>query len=406
MEPGRRRWYHGGAAMNSLDAELGSRLASHEAAGLVRTLRRVDSPQGREIRLNGRCVLNFSSNDYLGLATHPAVIEAAARGARDFGAGSGASRLISGSLAPHHELEAALAAWKGTAAAVTFGSGFAAALGVIPALMGRGDVVILDRRVHACCVDGARLSGATLRVCRHNDLNHLEDLLRWSRARPGTGRILIVTESVFSMDGDRAPLAGLVSLKERFDAWMLLDEAHATGLFGARRTGLAEDAGIADRIDVHLGTLGKALGAAGGYVCGSRTLVDHLVNQARPFIFSTAPVPAAASAAGESIRRIQGIEGENRCTVAWQRIHELAARRPGTAASSAIIPIPIGDERKATARAAALMELGFFVPGIRYPTVARGHARLRVSITADHNPGDIQSLADALHSTDSTDSTS
>jgi 8-amino-7-oxononanoate synthase len=384
--------------MNSMDAELEAALDAQEASGLRRTLRRVDSAQGREITLAGRRVLNFSSNDYLGLASHPAVTEASSRAARDFGAGSGASRLISGSLAPHHELEAALAAWKGSPAAITFGSGFAAAVGVIPALVGRSDVVILDRRVHACCVDGARLSGAKLRVCRHNDLTHLEELLRWARGRPGNRRILVITESVFSMDGDQAPVADLVALKDRYGAWLMLDEAHASGLFGNRRSGLAEAAGVAERVEVQMGTLGKAIGAAGGYVCGSRTLIEHLINQARSFIFSTAPVPAAAAGACEGIRRVQGPEGAERCAALWSRIGELAAMCPGLPASSAILPVLVGDERRTMGRSARLLDQGFFVPGIRFPTVARGQARLRISLTAAHHPADVTHLGTALSS--------
>lgn len=385
--------------MNSLDAELATRLDALDASGLRRKLRRVDSPAGRKISLDGRRVLNFSSNDYLGLAAHPAVIEAAARATRDFGSGSGASRLISGSLTPHHDLEAALAAWKGAEAALTLGSGYAAALGVIPALVGRSDIIILDRRVHACCVDGARLSGATLRIGRHNDLGELEELLTWARQKSAQARILIITESVFSMDGDQAPLAALVELKDRFGAWLMLDEAHATGLFGLRRTGLAEASGVGDRVEVHFGTLGKSLGAAGGYLCGSRTLVDYLINRARSFVFSTAPVPAAVAAAGEAVRMVQGLEGEQRCAAVWQRIDQLVGLLPALPRSSAIAPVMVGDERRAVALAAALLDQGLFVPAIRYPTVARGQARLRVSITASHRASDVTDLANALQAT-------
>ena len=263
---------NGRAAMNSLVTELTGRLDALTAAGLRRELRRVDSAPGREIEIGGRRLINFSTNDYLGLASHPALIEAATRAAREFGAGSGASRLICGSVAPHHELEEALAVWKETPAALTFSSGFAAALGVIPALVGRDDVVVLDKLVHACCVDAARLSGATLRVFRHNNLEHLAEILTWARKHPNSGkqRILIVTESVFSMDGDCAPLAALVELKERFDAWLMLDEAHAVGLFGARRSGLAEAEGVGGRIEVQMGTLGKQRSARRRVISAAR----------------------------------------------------------------------------------------------------------------------------------------
>jgi 8-amino-7-oxononanoate synthase len=396
LEPGAEHWYQGGAAMHPFDAELQRRLDVLESEGLRRSLRRVESGQGREILLDGRRILNFASNDYLGLAVHPVVAEAAAQAARDFGAGSGASRLISGSLPPHRGLEDALAAWKGTESALAQGSGFASALGLIPALVGKDDIVILDRQVHACCVDGARLSGATLRICRHNDLDHLESLLTWARRQPGTPRILIITESVFSMDGDRAPLRHLVELKDRFGAWLMLDEAHAVGLFGANRTGCAEAEGVASRVEIQFGTLGKALGSCGGYVCGSRVLTDYLVNRSRSLLFSTAPVPAAAAAAREAIRVVQSSEGAQRCAAVWERITELTSRVPGLPGSSPIIPVMVGGERAAVSRSRELLEQGCLVPSIRYPTVSRGRARLRISATASHTRGDMSRLAEIL----------
>ncbi|MBX3733222.1 MAG: 8-amino-7-oxononanoate synthase [Verrucomicrobiae bacterium] len=382
---------------SSLDADLLQRLEVLEAAGLRRVRRPMDSPTGREVVVAGRRLIQFASNDYLGLATHPAVVEAAAQAARDFGAGSGASRLLGGSLRLHHVLEEALADWKGTGAALTFSSGYAAALGVIPALVSAQDVIMLDRRVHACCVDAARMSGAALRVFRHNDPDHLDSLLRWARRRPGTHRILIVTESVFSMDGDRAPLEALVRLKEQHGAWLMLDEAHAAGLLGDRRSGLSEACGVSGNVEIHFGTLGKALGAAGGYVCGSRTLVDHLVNRARSLIFSTAPVPAAAGAAREALRVVQSTGGRERCETLWNRQRDLIERCPGLSSSSAIVPVPAGDERLATSWSENLLAEGLAVPAIRYPTVGRRQARLRVSLTASHQPSDIHRLATALN---------
>lgn len=384
-------------SLPSLEADLSARLSQQDSAGLRRRLRTVDSPAGREIVLEGRTVLQFASNDYLGLATHPGVVEGAIQAARDYGSGSAASRLITGSLKLHQDLEEALADWKGTAAALGFGSGYATALGVIPALVDSHDVVILDRRVHACCVDAARLSGATLRVCRHNDLDHLESLLRWARSRPGTPRILVVTESVFSMDGDQAPLAGIVELKDRHDAWLMLDEAHATGLFGDRRSGLAEALGLSGRIEIQMGTLGKALGSAGGYVCGSRTLVDHLVGAARSFLFSTAPVPAAAGAALAAIRCVRSPGGVDRCQRTWSRIRQFADNEATRRADSAIVPVRVGAELAALDLSRRLLDdAGIFVPAIRYPTVARGQARLRVSLTASHTADDITRLTRSL----------
>src|SRR4051812_1299605 len=251
--------------MNNFDDALQEQLAEIRALGLFRELRRIDSPQSPQVEIAGKGVLNFSSNDYLGLANHPRVKEAASEAVRRFGAGSGASRLICGSLAPHHQLEQALAQFKGSEAALSFSSGYAAAAGAIGALLGKDDVIILDKLVHASIVDAARVCGAKLRVFPHNDVSELENILKWSndRARPkASQRVLIVTESVFSMDGDLAPLREIVQLKEQHGAWLMLDEAHATGLFGQHRRGLAEAFELGDRIEVQMGTLGKALGSA------------------------------------------------------------------------------------------------------------------------------------------------
>ena len=261
---------------------LSGELEAIEAAGLLRTLRRMESPQQVEVNAGGRALINFSSNDYLGLAAHESLKEAAQSGVKTLGAGVGSARLISGSQSIFHELEASLATFKQTEAALCFSSGYAAALGTVPALVGQGDVVIVDKLVHASLVDAARLSGAKLRVFKHNDLADLERVLQWANERKGN--TLVITESVFSMDGDLAPLRDLVQLKNRFGAWLMLDEAHATGLYGEGRRGMAEEMGVADRVEVQLGTLGKALGAAGGYICGSQALIDLLVNRARSFI--------------------------------------------------------------------------------------------------------------------------
>ena len=387
--------------VTTLDTVLAEQLASLVRQGLRRDLRRVASAQGPHIRLEGRELRNFSSNDYLGLANHPALIEASVRATRDYGAGSGASRLICGSLTPHYELEEILAAFKGTAAAVVFATGYAAALGAIPALVGPEDVVIVDKLVHACCIDAARLSGAKLRVFSHNDLNDLERILQWATGRPELGRILIVTESVFSMDGDLAPLAQLVELKDRYHAWLMLDEAHATGCFGSHRRGLAEAAGVSDRVEVQFGTLGKALGAAGGYIAGSRTLIDYLINRARSFVFSTAPVPAAAAAAKAGIELVEGAEGVARAATLWHRVGEMktelaAASWSAEASASAILPLMVGGETAAVDLSRRLRELGFLIPAIRYPTVARGQARLRLTVSAAHTADDVQALGEAL----------
>jgi 8-amino-7-oxononanoate synthase len=387
----------------SFDAELQPRLTAIRGQGLLRGLRRVDSPQGARIQIGGQTLLNFSSNDYLGLANDPRLKEAALRAVDAFGTGAGASRLICGSLAPHHELEETLAHFKGTEAALSFSSGYATAVGTICALLGRDDVVVIDKLVHACIVDAARLSGAKLRVFAHNDLDDLENKLKWAvsdtrHPSPATRHILIVTESIFSMDGDAAPLREMAALKEKYGAWLMVDEAHATGLYGKNRRGLAEELGVGGRIEVQMGTLGKALGAGGGYICGSRTLIDLLVNRARSFIFSTAPVPAAAAAATAGVRFVQSREGEARRKLLWSRVGHLQPKIKNQKSKipAAIIPVMIGDEKKAVELAAALGEHGIFVPAIRYPTVARGHARLRVTLTAAHSSEDILQLTGAL----------
>lgn len=393
--------------MTDFNAQLAVELAALRKADLLRELRRVESPAGTRACLGGRELLNFSSNDYLGLANHPALKDAAVCAAKKFGAGAGASRLVCGSLAVHHELEEALAAFKGAEAALTFSTGHAAALGAITALLDKGDLLILDKLVHACIVDAAKLSGAKLRVFRHNDLNDLEAKLKWaakqrsavSGQRPA--RTLIVTESVFSMDGDLAPLRDLVELKERFGAWLMVDEAHATGLFGKRRSGLVEEFGLTGRVEIQMATLGKAVGAAGGAICGSRNLIDLLVNRARSFIFSTAPVPAAAAAASAGLKVIESSEGEARRERLWLLVEQLKrvlieASFPPPAVRAPIIPVAMGAEARAMRFAEALRKAGVFVPAIRYPTVARGAARLRFTVSAEHTAEDLAALAKAL----------
>jgi 8-amino-7-oxononanoate synthase len=389
----------------SFDENLNGRLAALHEQGLHRELRRVDSAQGLRLEIGGKTFLNFSSNDYLGLANHPALKEAAIKAIGKFGAGAGASRLVCGSLAPFHELEEILAAFKKTEAALTFSTGYAAALGTITALIGKDDIVIIDKLVHASIVDAARLSGAKLRVFDHNDLNDLEKILKWadefSKAESGKRKaeILVVTESIFSMDGDAAPLRKIVALKEKYGAWLMVDEAHATGIIGQNGRGLADELGVSNQIEIQMGTLGKALGASGGYICGSRALVDFLVNRARSFIFSTAPVPAAAAAATAGILLGKSNEGDARRKTLWQLVEQLNSKLKikNSEFVSAIIPIIIGDEAEAAAAATQLREQNIFIPAIRYPTVARGAARLRVTLTAAHTEAEVSELAQALN---------
>ena len=382
--------------MTAFHDDLSQRLKAIRSDGLYRELRELDSPQGTRVIVDGKRLLNFSSNDYLGLANHPAVKASAQAATENYGAGSGSARLICGSLKVHQDLEATLAAFKGTEAALTFSSGYATAIGTIGALLERDDVIIIDKLVHACIVDAAKLSGAKLRVFSHNDPNELEDILKWAREKQ-VRRILIVTESVFSMDGDLAPLREIIQLKDRYGAWLMLDEAHATGSFGAHRRGLAEAFELADRVEIQMGTLGKALGSAGGYICGSRALIDFLINRARTFLFSTAPVPAATAAATAAIGIIQSSEGEDLRARLWARVDQLKNGLLGRVpvVQSPIVPILIGDESRAMETAALLRSRGVLVPAVRYPTVARGQARLRVTVSAAHTPEDIQEFLHA-----------
>src|SRR5580658_4516170 len=389
--------------MIAFDEELSSRLKDIRDQGLYRELHRIDSPQGPRIEMDGKSFLNFSSNDYLGLANDPALKEAAAEAVGKFGAGAGSSRLLSGSLAPHHILEETLAAFKGAEAALSFSSGYAAASGIICALFDSNDVIAVDKLVHACIVDAARLSGAKLRVFGHNNLHDLEKILSWAdrrHAAPALSqtdrrpRTLIVTESIFSMDGDQAPLRELARLKEKFGAWLMVDEAHATGLYGKNRRGLAEECVVDNKIEIQMGTLSKAFGSAGGYVVGSRVLIDCLINRARTFLFSTAPVPAAAAAATAGVRLVESKAGEERRKQLWTNVADVSHHVDSQ--GGAIIPMMIGEEGKAMQITTALMNQGVFIPAVRFPTVARGQARLRLTMTAAHSRADVEHLLAAL----------
>lgn len=378
-----------------------AQLAEIRARSLWRRLREIQSPQQPVIETGGRTLVNFSSNDYLGLANEPFLREAARRAIDEFGVGAGASRLVCGTLSPHLRLEQKLAEFKRAEAALSFSSGYAAAVGTIGALCSREDVIILDKLAHASLIDGAKLSGATLRVFPHNHLGRLESHLRWAEKNAPDARVLVVTESVFSMDGDRAPLAEIIEIKDRYGAMLLLDEAHAVGVIGTNGRGLAEKRGLTGQIEIQMGTLSKALGASGGYVCGRKTLIDLLIHRARSFVYSTAPMPAAAAAATTALEFLMTAAGETRRQRLWDNLKQFFAARPAALAApqtmpSAIVPIILGDENVALAAAQWLFEKGFLVPAIRYPTVAKGSARLRVTLSASHTPEQIEALAAAL----------
>jgi 7-keto-8-aminopelargonate synthetase-like enzyme len=287
---------------------------------------------------------------------------------------------------------------------LTFTSGYSAASGTISSLMTKDDIIILDKLVHACIVDAARLSTAKIRVFGNNDLDALEDRLKWATAANASEsgarkpRVLVITESIFSMDGDRAPLREIVALKEKYGAWLMVDEAHATGVVGRGGRGLADELGVSQQIEIQMGTMGKALASGGGFICGSRTLIDFLINSARSFVFSTAPVPAAAAAADKALQIIQSEEGQRRRLALMDRVSEFNRLRQKSDAKpdSAIVPVIVGDEAAAMSLAEKLYQKQLLVPAIRYPTVARGSARLRVTFTANHTSADVQLLAETL----------
>ena len=361
-----------------------------QAEGLLRQLRPLSSPPGIEVTREGRRLWNFASNDYLGLSHHPEVEAAFIEGIQRFGTGSTASRLVCGTQTPHILLEEAIAAGKQTEAALTFSSGYATALGAIPAIVGKEDFILLDKLSHASLVDAARLSGATLRVFPHNDLGKLSRLLVSTRAKTAHARILVITESIFSMDGDHCPLQEIVELTEAHGALLFLDEAHAIGVLGDHGMGLADALGLQHRIAFQMGTLSKAVGLAGGYLAASREWVDLFVNRARAFVFSTAPPPALAHAALTSLRIIGSPDGALLRQTLFANIQRLADH------PSPIIPHVLGSNADALAASSYLEDFGFLVPAIRYPTVPRGTARLRASVSAAHPAAAVWQLKEAI----------
>lgn len=371
---------------------------ARDRQGLTRRLRpRGPSTPGRFER-DGRILVDFGSNDYLGLAADPRLAAAASVAAASHGWGARASALVAGWTDIHQALADDLAAFEETEAVTLFPTGFAANLGTIAALVGPGDAVYADRLDHACLIDGARLSGARLRVYPHNDTDRLAALLKRDHGR--FRRALIATDGVFSMDGDVAPLAALAALADSFGAVLLVDEAHGTGVVGPTGRGASEAAGVAGRVHVRVGTLSKALGSIGGFVAGPARLIEHLVNHARTLVYSTA-LPPPAAAAGREALAIARAEPWRRA-----RVHALADRlRAGLAnsggwttsgTSGPIVPIVLGAVGPTLELAASMLGHGFFVPAIRPPTVPTGTARLRISLTAAHSEADVDALLDVL----------
>jgi 8-amino-7-oxononanoate synthase len=394
--------------------EIEQRLQELEELGLRRSLRMVSGPQGPRVLLDGKPVLLLCSNNYLGLADHPRVREAAAEAAMRWGVGAGASRLISGTMTIHRRLEERLAAFHRRPACVLFGSGYLANAGAIGALAGRGDTVFSDELNHASIIDGCRLSRAEVVVYRHGDMEHLEWLLRRHGARAGTRahvrsgsaragrphvRQVIVTDAVFSMDGDVAPLHEIVALATAYQARTIVDEAHAIGALGADGSGAVAAAGLEDEIDLLIGTLGKALGSYGAYACASQPTVDYLINAARPLIFSTAPPPPAVAGALAALElllerphRVQRLRSNARAL-------RLALAAEGFAADACdmhIVPLVVGDALAAVSLCEAALRRGVFAQAIRPPTVAPGTSRLRLATMASHTAEELAGAARIL----------
>jgi len=359
--------------------------------GLMRETRALDTPQGAVIELCGREVINFSSNDYLGLAGDRRLRRAASAAAWRWGAGSGSSRLIAGNLAIVEKLEGALAEFMGTESALVFTSGYHANIGVIPALVGAGDMVLSDRMNHASIIDGCRLSGVDTLIYEHCDPESLKEKL--SEAS-GAGRKLVVFESVFSMDGDLAPLPELIEVARTHGAMVMVDEAHALGVLGERGRGGLEHFGLqSSDVDVVMGTLGKSLGSSGAFVCGEKRLCDYLVNRARSFVFTTGPAPAAVGAALEALRIVRDEPWRRERALAHAERLRAALSAPGAAA---IIPVIIGDPDRTMRACESLLERGLFVQGIRPPTVPEGTSRLRVNVSAAHEDKQVDELIEGL----------
>jgi 8-amino-7-oxononanoate synthase len=368
----------------TIDAMFEDKLRLLEEQHLLRHLRMIESATGPVVTIAGKSVILMASNDYLGLATHPALKQAAIEATERFGVGSGASRLISGTLPPHHELEIALAEFKRTDAALVFSSGYSANVGLIPALIDSSGVILADRLSHASLIDGSRLSGAEFRVFRHGDMRQLQALLNRRSIRRET---LIVTEGIFSMDGDAAPLIEMAALAERYGARLLVDDAHGTGVMGRTGRGTLEYFGAESKIPFHMGTLSKAFGTSGAYVVGPASLIHYLLNRARPMMFSTAPPPATAAAAVAAIRVLQS--EPQRLARLWnnQRYFLEGLRKLEfhfTPTVSPIIPVVIGSAHTADTFSKRLLELGVYAPAIRPPTVPKDTSRIRTTVTSEH----------------------
>ena len=380
----------------SLDSFLLAKLDARKSAHRYRSRLQIDSAQGPVVQRDGRSLINFCSNDYLGLASHPAVNEAFIKTAKTFGVGSGASHLVCGHSLVHHDLEQQLAAFVGRERALLFSTGFMANLAVVSALMGRGDAVVQDKLNHASLIDAGQLSGAKVWRYKHNDMAHCEARLKNNSAN----NTLLVTDGVFSMDGDMAPLKALSALAQNYQTWLMVDDAHGFGVLGDTGAGIAEALDLnTEQLPIYMATLGKAAGTFGAFVAGSHALIESLIQFARPYIYTTAMPPAVAGATMASLQVMRN-EPERRvhlkalinqfCTGAKER------GIPLLPSATAIQPVMVNSDERALFISNALVEKGFWVSAIRPPTVPEGTARLRVTLTASHSAAHVASLLEAL----------
>jgi glycine C-acetyltransferase len=380
-------------ALDYLRDELGQL----ERQGLLLHPRTLEGPTGGRARFDGRDVVNLASNNYLGLANHPRMNEAAARAARQLGAGTGAVRTIAGSMAMHRELEERFAAFKHAEDALMFQSGFTSNAGTVAAILTKEDVIVSDQLNHASIIDGARLSRAEIKVFPHKDASAADALLAETK-REGR-RQLLITDGVFSMDGDIAPLPDLVEVAEKHGAIMMIDDAHASGVLGAGGAGTVDHFGLHGRVDIQVGTLSKAIGVLGGFIAGSRHLIEWLQNRGRPYLFSTSAPPAVVAACIEALDIIR--DEPERLERLWSNtrrfkagLHDLGFDTG--ASETPITPVITGDEEKTQAFARRLFEEGVFTPAIVFPTVAKGRARVRTIVTAEHSDEDLQEALDVF----------
>lgn len=379
--------------MDSLDRFAARKLAAIGRRGLDRVLTVTEPLDARRVRRDGRELVSFASNDYLGLASDPNVVAASIEAARRYGAGAGAARLIAGNHPPYAALEARLATLKGTAAAVVFGSGYLANVGLLPLFAGRGDLIVMDELCHSCLLTGAALSRARVAQFAHNDVDAARELL--GRGRPAARHCLLVTDGVFSMEGDLAPLPELAELAREHDAWLLTDDAHGLGVVGGGRGSSFAHAVPVD-VPLQMGTLSKAVGAYGGYLCASKAVVELVTNRARSFVYSTGLPPGTVAAATAALDII--VNDRARTSRPLELARRFTERLNLERAESPIVPVPLATPARALAASRALAARGFYVPAVRPPTVPPGTSRLRVAFSAAHSDADVDGLADAIES--------